>query len=209
MSLQLDWASHQQAEYAVTRWHYSRVMPAGKSVKIGVWEQGVFKGVIIFSRGANNRLAMHFGLKQTECVELTRIALTDHFYPVTKMVSVALKMLRRQSPGIKLVVSYADTAQGHEGKIYQAGNWVYQGLRHSESAVDPQTNEVKHTRSLHSKYGSIKGFRRVKDKPKHRFIYPLDRSWYVRQKPKSEVTSFQEVEDGAVPTLTLQQKDHT
>jgi hypothetical protein len=30
-----------------------------------------------------------------------------------------------QMAGIRLLVSYADLNQGHEGKIYQASNWYY------------------------------------------------------------------------------------
>ena len=172
--VKLDWCSFEAAKYAVENWHYSKVMPAGKLVKIGVWEDEDFRGCIIFGRGANNNLATFFNLKQTECIELCRIALKEHYTPVTRLVKVALIMLRKQSPGIKLIVSYADEKQGHLGKIYQAGNWIYTGKSIAESAIDPQTGEIKHTRSLHSKYGSIKGFSRVTDKPKHRYVMPFD-----------------------------------
>ena len=176
VDLKLAWCSFKASKFACENWHYSKCMPAGKSVKVGVWENNKFIGVVIFSLGANNNLAKHFGLEMTECVELTRVALSTHATPVTRIVSIAIKMLKKQSPKLKLIVSYADTGQGHDGIIYKAGNWIYQGKRHSESAIDPQTGEVKHTRSLHAKYGSIKGFKRVKDKPKHRFVYPLEAS---------------------------------
>ena len=37
--LKLDWCSYQAAKYAVEHWHYSRSMPAGKAVRMGVWEE--------------------------------------------------------------------------------------------------------------------------------------------------------------------------
>lgn len=39
MTLRLDFCSHEAAKHSVFRWHYSRCMPAGKLVRIGVWEE--------------------------------------------------------------------------------------------------------------------------------------------------------------------------
>ena len=170
----LDWCSFEAAKFACLNYHYSKSVPAGKLVKIGVWEQGAFKGCILFGRGANNNLGKPYGLSQAECSELVRIALRDHATPVSRLVRIAISMLKKQSPGLKLIVSYADEAHQHLGGIYQAGNWLYTGHTASESAIDPKTGQVKHIRSLISKYGSIAGFKRVKDAPKHRYLMPLD-----------------------------------
>lgn len=75
VNLHLDWCSYQAAKYAVEHWHYSKRMPAGKALHCGVWEDGSFIGVVIFSRGANNHIARPFNLTQTEVVELTRICI--------------------------------------------------------------------------------------------------------------------------------------
>ena len=52
--LNIDFCSHQAAKSAVERWHYSSALPAGKSVKVGVWENGKFVGVCMFGMGAGN-----------------------------------------------------------------------------------------------------------------------------------------------------------
>ena len=54
--VRLDWCTHKAAASACKYWHYSGCMPTGKTVKIGVWEDSQFVGVIIFSLGANNHL---------------------------------------------------------------------------------------------------------------------------------------------------------
>jgi hypothetical protein len=125
--LRLAWCSHEAAKYAVERWHYSGSMPASKTVKVGVWESEQFIGVVIFSRGANPSLGKAFGVGITECCELTRVALAPHQTQTTRIVSIALRMLRQQSPGMQLIVSYADCDQGHHGGIYAGGNWLYIG----------------------------------------------------------------------------------
>jgi hypothetical protein len=101
-------------------------VPSGKLVRLGVWENKKFIGVIIFGIGANRNMLKPYGLNQDEGCELVRIALKKHKAPVSKIVSLALKMLK-SSQNLKLVVSYADPEQGHHGGIYQAGNWIYAG----------------------------------------------------------------------------------
>ena len=81
-TLKLDWCSHEAAKYACQNWHYSKCVPVGKLVKIGVWEDSKFIGVIIYSRGANKSLMSQVGLDQTEGCELTRVAMNKHYYPV-------------------------------------------------------------------------------------------------------------------------------
>ena len=108
VDLRLDWCSYEAAKYAVEHWHYSRSMVAGKSSKVGVWEDGKFIGCVVFSRGANNHLGSPYGLEQTDLCELTRVALTRHVAPVSRIVSIAVRMLRKQSPGLRLIVSFAD-----------------------------------------------------------------------------------------------------
>ena len=127
-NLHLGPASHEQARFACKAWHYSRSLPTPPLVKIGVWEDLQFQGVIIFSRGANRHLAQSFGLAQTECCELSRVALRrGHQTPVSRVVSIALRLLRQQCAGLKAVVSFADPEQQHHGGIYQSMGWVYLG----------------------------------------------------------------------------------
>jgi hypothetical protein len=58
---------------------------------------------------------------------LTRIALTNHKAPVSRIMAITLRKLKKHAKGLKLVVSYADFNQGHHGGIYQATNWIYVG----------------------------------------------------------------------------------
>jgi hypothetical protein len=62
--------------------------------------------------------------------------------------------LKQQSPGVKVVVSYADTEQGHLGKIYQAANWMYVGkvLENDRSAF------IVHGRKMHPRSVGARGW---------------------------------------------------
>ncbi|WP_449441465.1 Mom family adenine methylcarbamoylation protein [Serratia entomophila] len=48
--------------------------------------------------------------------------------PVSQILAKAIKFLSAVCPGLRLIVSYADKDQNHHGGIYQATNWIYEGL---------------------------------------------------------------------------------
>lgn len=222
MNLRLDWCSHEAAKYAVEHWHYSGRLPVGKMIKVGAWEDGVFIGCIIFSRGANNAIGKEFGLEQTEVCELVRVALRQHSSSVSRIVAIALRMAHKQSPGIRLVVSYADPREGHTGAIYQAGNWIYAGV--SQGSVEFfHEGRWKHNREITS--GAFGGERKLADYShlpkrktggKHKYLMPLDLAMrakilpLARPYPKRvgsdtiDTAGVHSVKGGETPTPTLQ-----
>lgn len=221
--LRLDWCSHAAAKYAVEHWHYSRRMPLGPMVHIGVWEQGRFIGAVLFARGNTPTLGQRYGLPMTQVCELVRVALDRHQTPVSRIVSVALRMLTKHCPGLRLVVSFSDPAWRHLGGIYQAGNWIYTG----ESTAEFQfyhDGRWKHRREITS--GAFGGTRKVADYSmlpkrlmagKHRYLYPLDAAMraqiapLARPYPKrlgptgvdSDTAPDQGAEAGAHPSVGL------
>lgn len=220
--LRVDWATHEAAKYACTHWHYSRSVPAGKLVKVGVWEGGKFIGAVLFGRGGNNRLASAYGLRPDEAAELTRIALTAHVAPVSRIVRVALAFLGGQSPGLRLIVSYADPKQQHHGGVYQAGNWIYAGPSQAQRKL-LIGGVFTHKRSAFSRYGTAApasiakltgqevGWTPVEWK--HIYLMPLDKDMRAQilplSKPYPKRVKKQDAEHpsalgGAVPTHTLQ-----
>jgi hypothetical protein len=171
--LKLDWCSHEAAKYAVMNWHYSKSMPASKSVKIGVWEDQVYIGCIIFSWGSNKNIGAPYGLQMTEVCELVRVALDKHITPTSKVLSMAIKLLIKQSPGLRLIVSYADTEQKHLGIIYQATNWVYVGTVNTSPFHFVRGKWVKQ-RTASSILGSVIGTQQKPGFPKIKYLMPLD-----------------------------------
>ncbi len=152
--LRLDFCSHAAARHAVMRYHYSRALPAFKICRVGVWDSGRFVGAILYGVGANRHIARPFKLKDTKVCELVRVALapaSTRNHPTSKCVAISLRMLKKQSPGLRLVVSYADSGQGHVGTIYQATNWIFLG-----AATQPYLKvkgKIVHPRTLYDRYG--------------------------------------------------------
>lgn len=224
--LRLDWCSHEAAKYAVTHWHYSKTMPMGRHVKVGVWEDGQFIGCVLFAQGNNQHHGKAFGLGLFEVCELVRVALSRHVSSVSRIVALSLKWLKRFCPGIRLVVSYADPAHGHHGGIYQAGNWTYVGTGGSQEAFYDASGKRLHSRSYSTKGLKIQfgrfsrseplvAIKRVKlpskfkyfmglDDEMRRRLIPLSKSYPKRERSRENAVTPPRVEGGVIPTRSLQ-----
>jgi len=130
-------------------------------------------------------------------------------------------MLFKQNPGLRLIVSYADADQNHEGKIYQAGNWLYEGHvnKGTRSAFIVRGKKV-HPKTIHSMgvKQSLEAVRKHLDpqaeyfisKGKHKFLMPLDQDMrkylgeYLRRKQRIVATPIQGVEGSESLTPALQ-----
>lgn len=172
--LYMDYCSYRAAKYAVEHWHYSECMPVGKMVRIGVWEYGEYVGCILFSRGSNKALLSPYGLLQIDGCELTRIALKKHVTAVTKIIKIAVSMLKRTSPELKLIISFADSNQKQLGIIYQASNWIYTGKTAEEHEYYYQ-GKWQHRRSVGSTRGTIVGLTKRYNGHRLRYLMPLNK----------------------------------
>ena len=222
--LKLDWATHQQTSYACKNWHYSKCVPAGKTVKIGVWENNIFIGVVVFSGGPSPNIWKTYNLKPIEGAELSRVALTKHISPVTRIISIALKFFRKFCPGIKLIISYADKKVGHHGGIYQGGGWIYLG-EFGPSFERLFLGKVIHERNMRQRILDGKNSRdQFKDRPvppKHKYAIAFTPGLIARLNSESKpypkrasskdnvATPDQGVEGGVNPTDALQTLDLT
>jgi len=217
--LRIDWATHEAAKYACENWHYSGCLPSSlqKRVAIGAWENEKFVGVVVFGHGANLKIGSPYGLTINECVELTRIALKpNHASPVSRIVRLALKFIKESQPGLRLIVSYADQAQGHHGGVYQAGNWIYVGSMKGVPSL-LYKGKVWHAKALRTSFPNLKhsdlSVVKVQAGDKHKYLMPLDDNMRAQIAPLSKPYPKRAKQataadpaggGGATPTRTLQ-----
>lgn len=129
-----------------------------KSVPVNVLGYNVFNdlkewcGVILYGKGANNHIATPYNLKQGEVIELVRMALNGKQESTSKALSISLKLIKKDVPLCKLIVSYADKDQNHKGTIYQATNWIFEGLYNENTRGGFIINGKKtHPKSVYGK----------------------------------------------------------
>jgi hypothetical protein len=225
--LRLAWCSHEAARYAVTHWHYSKSMPTPPVVHVGVWERDVYTGCVLFSRGANKNLGHAFDLAQTEVCELARVALNrGHVAPVSRVVAIAIRLLKAKERGLRLIISFADPVQSHVGGIYQAGNWIYTGTTQPGQVFIDRAGRRWHPRQCSAtgqkpQYGQMRyapkmsECEKVPTPGKHRYVMPLDdamrrrvvtlaQPYPKRDRSRENAAAPPRAEGGGIPTRSLQ-----
>jgi hypothetical protein len=156
--------------------HYAKRIPQIMHA-FGLYVDGVLKGVVTYGIPASPALCMGICGKEysDKVLELNRLCLMENNKNESSfLVSNSIKLL----PKPTIVVSYADTSQGHVGYVYQATNFLYTGLsanrvdwtikgmehKHSKTISDGMTLE-----SIKEKYGD--DFYYTERSRKHRYIF--------------------------------------
>lgn len=178
--------SREAALWAVRAYHYSRTLPSGRALYFGVWENGTFIGCVIVSRGACANIGQPFGLSQDRIAEVTRIALAPgHVAPVSRVLAIVVRLLRRSNPGLELLVSYSDQRQQHTGLgVYGACNWTYLGETAREATLWVNGRET-HARTISSKFGTrdLRWLQENVDPQARRIDYPPKHRWALALSP--------------------------
>lgn len=149
--MRLTKANSKAIKYACKNFHYSKSVPTIQYAYNVYNNNNEWCGVIIYGGGANNNLAKSFGLKNGEVLELERVALNGKQEQTSKAVALSLRILHKENPIVKLVVSYADHRQKHVGTIYKATNWIFLGISKTSDTQYYYKGKWTHQRTIDGK----------------------------------------------------------
>ena len=142
--------------------HYAKRM-CPISFAFGLYDDEQLVGVVTYGVPASPFLCMGVcGINNKDKgLELNRLCLNDGVKNgASFLVSKSLQML----PKPTIVVSFADTAMGHVGYIYQASNFLFTGT--TKERTDMAGEDGKHSRH---NLGNSEN--RINRSAKHRYIY--------------------------------------
>jgi hypothetical protein len=191
--MRLEKASTKAIRFACLNFHYAKAVPVNTFGYLVFNDKNEWCGVVLYGTGANNNLAIQYNLKQGNVLELVRMALNGKQESTSKALALSLKLLKKDLPLCKLIISYADKDQEHTGIIYQATNWFYTGSsmidkKDASYIIDGKRIHGKTISDKCKKYGLIKNVENAKKvyrakevieyitKGKHKYIYPLEKS---------------------------------
>jgi len=147
-------------------------------------------GVVLYGNPVGFRVVKSICEEFTDddVLELKRLWIEDGYGKNIEsyVISQTLKMLKKDSPQSKVVISYADPGANHKGIIYRASNWLYQGndigMGDAYMYRYPNTDNWLSDRAIGEQLGT-NGLRGVLQKVpdmeyrkklrKHRYIYFL------------------------------------
>lgn len=129
--------------------HYSRTMPDSTREAFAGFYGDVCAGIVAFGMGANHAAftALVPDVRLGEYRELTRLWVHEDAprNTASRLVSGALAQLPSE---VRLVLSFADTGQGHAGYVYQALNFQYCGVSRASAGMTDENGHAVHPRLL-------------------------------------------------------------
>lgn len=136
--------------------HYLKRVPS--IVKYyGLYRGESLMGVITFGIPPSPYLMKMCGDDYSKSVlELNRLWCKDESPKNSEsfLISNAIKLLKKERPDIKVLVSFADTREGHLGYIYQATNWKFTGFSIPGGGSILINGQEYHPKNLNNKYGT-------------------------------------------------------
>lgn len=179
--------NYETAARMVETYHYAHRVPS-IVVAVGMFVDRVLAGVCTYGIPPNNNLCLAFGEENKgNVLELNRLFVFDYCGRNSESWLIGQSYQFINTP--QVLVSYANTEQGHLGTIYQALNWLYTGLSERGGVqADVMINGVKLSpKAVYNRYGTVVGLNIEKLQwfPKHRYVYFLGNHRQCRELRKA------------------------
>ena len=124
----------------VKRHHYSGKVVQNSQLHFGAFLDGKLHGVLQYGPSMDKRRVIQL-VKDTEWngfIELNRMAFDDYLPRNSESYCIGktLRMIRKQAPQVKWVISFADGCQCGDGTIYRASNFVLTGITKNKTIIE-------------------------------------------------------------------------
>lgn len=161
--------------------HYAKRWPS-ISYAFGLFDSDQLIGIVTYGTPPSAPLKRGIaGDKyKNNILELNRLCLLhNRKNEASYLIANSIKQL----PKNKIIISFADTSQGHEGTVYKASNFIYCGLSakrtdwkikgkehlHGQTVADEFRGQKNRAKLMREKYGD--DFYLQERPRKHRYIY--------------------------------------
>ena len=124
----------------VKRHHYSGKVVQNSQLHFGAFLDGKLHGVLQYGPSMDKRKVMGLveGTEWNGFIELNRMAFDDYLPRNSESYCIGktLRMMRKQTPQIKWVISFADGCQCGDGTIYRASNFILTGITKNKTIIE-------------------------------------------------------------------------
>lgn len=171
--------------------HYAKRWPS-ISYAFGLYMDNVLCGVVTYGTPPSATLKRGIAGEEykQDVLELNRLCLRNN---KKNEASILVGRSLRMMPINKIIVSFADTSQGHSGYVYQATNFIYCGLSakrtdwkvkgkehlHGQTIADEFRGVKNRSKAMREKYGD--DFYLAPRPRKHRYIFIVGSKNYKKK----------------------------
>ena len=167
----------------IKKWHYSEKVVTMSQLHFGAFLDGALHGVMSYGPPMDKRNVLglvntgenDFNKKWNEILELNRMAFDDYLpkNSESRCISVSFRLIKKNAPQIKWILSYSDATQCGDGTIYRASGFKLTQINKNSTIYKLANGDIVAKRG-DSKYdftGSkpLRGYQ-------NRYIYLIDKS---------------------------------
>jgi hypothetical protein len=175
----------------IKKHHYSGKVVPNSNLHFGCFLDNVLHGVMSFGNSMDKRKVSQT-VKNTgwnEFIELNRMAFDDYLpkNSESRCIAIGIKLIKKNAPHIKWIVSFADGSQCGDGTIYRASGFYLIGLKANKQILNwngkliaKKTLDNKNYPKVNGKYYSRYLLEAGQAKPidgyQLKYIYLIDKS---------------------------------
>jgi hypothetical protein len=186
----------------VKKHHYSGKVVANSNLHFGCFLDGKLHGVMSYGSPLDKSkiLGIVADTGWNEMLELNRMAFDDYLprYSESRCIAISIKLIKKNAPQIKWILSFSDGTQCGDGTIYRASGFILTNIRENntlfvfpngeriagmtiEANWDlPQIKKICRDLGLEHKYRTRNDWKKLGAKPlpgfQLRYIYLIDKT---------------------------------
>lgn len=111
----------------VKKYHYSGKVVVNSLLHFGAFLDGKMHGVMSYGPSINKKGTINLveNTGWNEFIELNRMAFDDYLpkYSESRCIAISIKLIKKNAPQIKWIISFADGTQCGDGTIYRASGF--------------------------------------------------------------------------------------
>lgn len=176
--------------------HYSKKVVPNSSLHFGCFLDKKLHGVMQYGSSINKKGTINLVANTgwNEFIELNRMAFDDYLpkNSESRCIAISIKLIKKNAPHIKWIISFADGTQCGDGTIYRASGFKLVSIVNNTALrIDPKTGESMHVIQAHHLKIS-KEFRKweVFKGKQLKYVYLIDKSCKIN----TEILSFDEID---------------
>lgn len=138
----------------IKKQHYSGKVVQNSKLHFGCFLDGLLHGVMSYGSSINKKGTINLvaGTHWNGFIELNRMAFDEYLpkYSESRCIAISMRLLKKNAPHIKWVISFADATQCGDGTIYRASGFKLVGIaKNTVLRVNPETGESLHCMQAH------------------------------------------------------------
>lgn len=181
----------------VKKHHYSGKVVPNSTLHFGCFLDNKLHGVMQYGPSINKKGTINLveGTGWNEFIELNRMAFDDYLpkYSESRCIAISIKLIKKNAPQIKWIISFADGTQCGDGTIYRASGFKLVGIVDNTALrMNPETGDAMHVIQAHhlkmsSEFRNWKPFKGKQLK----YIYLIDKSMNISK----EILPFSKIDE--------------